>query len=233
MIRTVALIALVGSASAAAADYKTAEIGCTNAYNAVTCDSYYTEADCNANDACLFVSQGDDEYCGLSADNAVTWDVDTLASENALGASRITCSALENTATACIGTCAPGMSGQGCTPSYSKVVSDLTTDGANGGIKGYESAMAFSHTTCGIHETDAACTAVIGCEFLSLTIGTETVTGCKALDSVIFEYIKVTCGDNGATAYATAAAAATPSGANAAAPAMVISALVGALAIFA
>ena len=55
MIRTVALIALVGSASAAAADYKTAEVGCANAYNAVTCDHYLTEATCNADKSVLLV----------------------------------------------------------------------------------------------------------------------------------------------------------------------------------
>ena len=93
MIRTVALIALVGSASAAAADYKSAEIGCTNAYNAVACDSYLTEAACNADDACLYVSEGDDPYCGLTADNEPIWDADNTAADAALLAATTACSA--------------------------------------------------------------------------------------------------------------------------------------------
>lgn len=228
MIRTVALIALVGSASAAAADYKTAEVGCANAYNAVTCDHYLTEATCNADKSCLFVSEGDDIYCGLTADEEVTWDADSSAADTALQSTSVACEAKDNTAAACTGDCAVGQ--EMCVPSATKVTTVLTADGANAGILGYNAAEATSEATCGIHATAAACTAVAGCEFQ--TLGDQG--RCKTTNLVKVESIKVLCADNGATSYATAAAAATPSGADVAAPLMVVlSTLVAALAIFA
>ena len=233
MIRTVALIALVGSASAAAADYKTAEVGCTNAYSAVTCDHYLTEATCNADPVCLYVSEGDDNYCGLTADEEVTWDVDTSAADTALQAAIETCNALDNTAAACTGDCAPGSEQDGCVPTATKVSTVLTADGANAGILGYQAAEAVSSTQCGILATEAACTAVAGCEFQTLTVGGETMSRCKTTNLVKVESIKVLCVDNGATSYTTAAATAV-SGADVAAPLMVVlSTLVAALAIFA
>ena len=234
MIRTVALIALVGSASAAAADYKTAEVGCTNAYSAVTCEHYLTEATCNADPVCLYVSEGDDNYCGLTADEEVTWDVDSSAADTALQTAINTCNALDNTAAACTGDCAPGSEQDGCVPTVTKTTTLLTADGANAGILGYQAAEATSSATCGIHATEAACTAVAGCEFQTLTVGGETMSRCKTTNLVKVESIKALCVDNGATTYATAAAAATPSGADVAAPLMVVlSTLVAALAIFA
>jgi len=232
MIRTIALIALVGSASAAAADYKTAEVGCANAYNAVTCDYYLTEATCNADKSCLFVSVGNDEHCGLSADEEVTWDADSSAADTALQSTIDACDAKENTAAACTGDCAPGQ--DYCEPSAAKITTVLTADDANAGILGYSVAEAVSSATCDIHETEAACTAVAGCEFQTLTVDGVTMGRCKTTNLVKVESIKVLCADNGASSYATAAAAATPCGADVAAPLMVVlSTLVAALAIFA
>ena len=228
MIRTIALIALVGSASAAAADYKTAEVGCANAYNAVTCDHYLTEATCNADKSCLFVSEGDDVYCGLTVDEEVTWDADSSAADTALQSTIDACEAKDNTAAACTGDCAPGQ--DYCEPSAAKISEVLTADDANAGILGYSVAEAVSQATCGSYETEAACTAVAACEFQ--TLGDQG--RCKTTNLVKVESIKVLCVDNGATSYATAAAAATPSGADVAAPLMVVlSTLVAALAIFA
>ena len=231
MIRTIALIALVGSASAAAADYKTAEVGCANAYNAVTCDYYLTEATCNADKSCLFVAgagEGDNGHCGLSADEEVTWDDDSSAADTALQSTIDACSAKDNTAAACTGDCAPGR--DECEPSAAKITTVLTADDANAGILGYSVAEAVSQATCGSYETEAACTAVAACEFQ--TLGDQG--RCKTTNLVKVESIKVLCADNGATSYATAAAAATPSGADVAAPLMVVlSTLVAALAIFA
>ena len=234
MIRTVALIALVGSASAAAADYKTAEVGCTNAYSAVTCDHYLTEATCNADPVCLYVSEGDDNYCGLTADEEVTWDVDSSAADTALQTAINTCNALDNTAAACTGDCAPGSENDGCMPTATKATTLLTADGANAGIKGYYAAEATSSATCGIHATEAACTAVAGCEFQTLVVdGVTQGSRCKTTNLVKVTSIKALCADNGATSYATAAATAV-SGADVAAPLMVVlSTLVAALAIFA
>lgn len=230
MIRTVALIALVGSASAAAADYKSAEIGCTNAYNAVACDSYLIEADCNADANCLYVSDGDDEYCGLTAANEPIWDADSSAADNALLSAQTACSAKDNTATACTGDCVVGR--DECIPTATKVSTVLTADGANAGILGYNSAEATSDATCAIHATKAACTAAAadGCELQTLGENFR----CKTTNIAKIESIKLLCADNGAATYATAAAAATPSGADVAAPLMVVlSTLVAALAIFA
>lgn len=234
MIRTVALIALVGSASAAAADYKSAEIGCANAYNAVACDSYLTEADCNADANCLYVSEGDDQYCGLTAANEVTWDVDSAAADDALLSAMMACGALDNTAAACTGDCVVGE--ESCVPTATKVVTVLTADGANAGIMGYNYAEATSEATCAILETEAACTAVDACQFQSMTVGSETMSRCLSHNLVKVEEIKTYCEDNGAATYATAKAAAeaAASGADVAAPLMVVlSTLVAALAIFA
>ena len=233
MIRTIALIALVGSASAAAADYKTAEVGCANAYHAVTCDYYLTEATCNADKSCLFVSVGNDEHCGLSADEEVTWDDDSSAADTALQSTIDACSAKDNTAAACTGDCAPGR--DECEPSAAKITTVLTADDANAGILGYSVAEAVSQATCGSYETEAACTAVAACEFQTLVVDGETMgSRCGTTKLVKVESIKVLCVDNGATSYATAAAAATPSGADVAAPLMVVlSTLVAALVIFA
>ena len=232
MIRTVALIALVGSASAAAADYKSDEIGCTNAYNAVACDSYLTEAACNADNACLYVSGDDDEYCGLTADNEPIWDEDSSAADTALQAAVTACSALDNTAAACTGDCAVGQ--EECVPTATKVSTVLTADGANASIMGYEMAEATSDATRSIHATAAACEAIDGCEFQTMTVGDQTMSRCQSPDYAKIQSIKALCVDNGATTYTTAAAAATPSGADVAAPLMVVlSTLVAALAIFA
>lgn len=236
MIRTIALIALVGSASAAAADYKTAEVGCANAYNAVTCDYYLTEATCNADKSCLFVAgagEGDNGHCGLSADEEVTWDDDSSAADTALQSTIDACEAKDNTAAACTGDCAPGR--EICEPSAAKITTVLTADDANAGILGYSVAEAVSQATCGSYETEAACTAVAACEFQTLVVDGETMgSRCGTTKLVKVESIKVLCVDNGATSYATAAAAATPSGADVAAPLMVVlSTLVAALAIFA
>ena len=221
MIRTVALIALVGSASAAAADYKSDEIGCTNAYNAVACDSYLTEAACNADNACLYVSGDDDEYCGLTADNEPIWDEDSSAADTALQAAVTACSALDNTAAACTGDCAVGQ--EECIPSLDKVTLDLTTDGANAGILGYNAAETYSEATCAILETDAACTANAACQLQTMTEDGQTMSRCSSTNLVKIESIKALCVENGAATYATAAAAATPSGADVAAPLMVAS----------
>ena len=230
MIRTVALIALVGSASAAAADYKSAEIGCTNAYNAVACDSYLTEAQCTADANCVYVSEGDEQSCDLTAANQANWDVDKDAADAALEATFMACDALANTAAACTGDCTVGP--DSCIPTITKASTVLTADGANAGIIGYNMAEGDNMATCAIHATKAACTAAAadGCELQ--TFGENF--RCKTTNLAKVESIKELCADNGAATYATAAAAATPSGADVAAPLMVVlSTLVAALAIFA
>ncbi len=229
MIRTVALIALVGSASAAGI-YKSDEIGCTNAYDVITCDSYNTEAACTANDACLWDSA--DEGCDLAADKQTEWDGDNSATALALSAARNACRAMENTVAACTGNCAVGP--EECIPILTKVTLDLKADTASAGIKGYLLAETISDTTRAIHTTAAACTAVAGCEFQTMTVGDQTMSRCQSPDYAKIQSIKALCVDSGATTYTTAAAAATPSGAGIAAPLMVVlSTLVAALAIFA
>ena len=97
---------------------------------------------------------------------------------------------------------------------------------------GYYMAEADNEAKCAIHASKAACTAAAadGCELQTLGENFR----CKTTNLAKVESIKELCADNGAATYATAAAAATPSGADVAAPLMVVlSTLVAALAIFA
>ena len=230
MIRTVALIALVGSASAAAADYSSAEIGCTNSYNYVTCDYTVTETAC-INAHCLWKDDDGDLYCGLSADEDEVFMTDDLAAEEALKSNYDTCYSKGSSAN-CDDNCSWNEDNGSCDVTVTKVESVLDADGANGGTTAGFMTHAFIDINCAHRATTGiACEAVDGCALQ--TIGAKT--RCYISQVKYIKTVETKCGTNGAAARSTAqAAAGISSGANAAAPAMIIiSALVGALAIFA
>jgi hypothetical protein len=227
MFRSIAVLALVGSASAAAADYSSAEIGCTNTYNTVTCDFILTETACDANSLCLWKDDQGDLYCGLAADD----EPDNLAAEQALLSDYGTCFS-KGSETNCDGDCSWNEDNSSCDVTVTKVESVLDADGANGGTTAGFMTHAFIDINCAHRATTGiACEAVDGCALQ--TIGAET--RCYISQVKYIKTVETKCGTNGAAARSTAqAAAGISSGANAAAPAMIIiSALVGALAIFA
>ena len=209
MIRTVALIALVGSASAAAADYSSAEIGCTNAYNMVTCSSAVTESSCT-NALCLWVD--DEEDCKLAAgdDTATAWDADGEAENDALQSAETVC---ENSASAeddCTGDCAWWTEDEMCTLSVTKAEKLLDDDGANGGTTAARMNSLFDEITCRhLDATAAACDAVDGCAVMNVRMDYGlSGLGCTMSVAKELEVIEAKCGTNGAAALATAEAAA-------------------------
>ena len=98
----------------------------------------------------------------LTAANQANWDVDSAAADDALLSAMMACGALANTAAACTGDCTVGE--ESCIPTITKASTVLTADGANAGIIGYNMAEGDNMATCAIHETEAACAAVDGCE---------------------------------------------------------------------
>jgi len=231
MFRTVSILALVGSASAAAADYSNAEIDCTNAYNMVTCEKAYQETSCT-DPLCVWnVDDADDKKCLLAAGNttATAWTADVTAKNAAIGSAYSVCSA--SAEADCTGDCAWSAHESECTISVAKAEALLDADDANGGITAATMNGLFSGLTCShLAGTAAACGAVDGCSVL--TVGTDT--GCIASDAKKISVIEAKCVTAGAAAQTAAEAAAGLSGATTAAPAMIIlSTLVGALAIFA
>jgi hypothetical protein len=230
MFRYIAILALVGSASAAAADYSSAEIGCTNSYNYVTCDYAVTETAC-INAHCLWKDDDGDLYCGLFGDEDKEFMTDDLAAEEALKSNYDTCYSKGSSAN-CDGDCSWNEDNSSCDVTVTKVESVLDADGANGGITANFMTSAFIDINCAhLATTGIACEAVDGCALQ--TIGAKTRCYISQVKSV--KTVETKCGTNGAAARSTAqAAAGISSGANTAAPAVVIiSALVGALAIFA
>ena len=208
MFRSFAVLALVGSASAAAADYSSAEIGCTNAYNMVTCASAVTESSCT-NALCLWVD--DDRDCKLAAgdDTATAWDADEEAENDALQSAEIVC---ENSASAeddCTGDCAWRTEDEVCTLSVTKAEKLLDDDGANGGTTAASMNIIFDEVTCmHLDATAAACDAVDGCTVMTMTDGGQTQSRCVASDAKKLATIEAKCDTAGSAALANAEAAA-------------------------
>ena len=230
MFRSIAVLALVGSASAAAADYSSAEIGCTNSYNYVTCDYAVTETAC-INAHCLWKDDDGDLYCGLYGDEDKVYMTDDLAAEEALKSNYDTCYSKGSSAN-CDDNCSWNEDNGSCDVTVTKTERVLDAAGANGGTTAEYMNMAFNDIKCAhLATTGIACEAVDGCALQ--TIGAKIRCHISQVKSV--KTVETKCGTNGAAARSTAqAAAGISSGANAAAPAVVIiSALVGALAIFA
>ena len=236
MFRSFAVLALVGSASAAAADYSSAEIGCTNAYNMVTCENLVTESLCT-NPLCSWVVDGEDENCELAAgdDTLTAWDDDLTAAEAATSAADNVCYNSATTEAACTGDCTWNVEISKCFLGVAKAEELLDDAGANGGITAANMNAIFEDLTCvHIDATAAACDAVDGCTVMTMTDGGQTQSRCVASDAKKLATIEAKCDTAGSAALANAEAAAGISAANVAAPLMiVISGVVGALAIFA
>jgi len=183
------------------------------------------------NPLCVWVDS-EDAKCMLAAGNttATAWTADMTAESAALATAKSGCT---GTAEAdCTGGCAwMAADDTACVLTAQKAEELLDTDGANGGITAATMNDLFYEVTCmHLAGTAAACGAVDGCSVL--TVGAQTA--CIASVAKKISVIEAKCVTAGAAAQTAAEAAAGLSGATTAAPAMIIlSTLVGALAIFA
>jgi len=224
MLRTVALLALVAGASA----YQTDEIICTHVYNTITCGELETNATCTANTECVW-----DDGCELNAIDQAVVSTDYSAGSSALIASTAgaACVAITVEATCTADTtCVWSAEDTACLPTIATADAAMTTAGLPAGVQGFVNAVYITGTTtCGPATASNTTCTDSKCEF------DVEDSECVVTRAHVFSTMSAKCGNNGAAARSTAqAAVGISSGANAAAPAMVIiSALVGALAIFA
>jgi len=213
-----------GSCSA----YQTDEIFCTHVYNWLTCGELETEATCTANTECVW-----DDGCELNAiDHAVVkthFNAGTTAlmsTAEGMACSVITVEATCTTDTTCVWSAEDTE----CMPTIATVDATGTTADCPAGVRGMVNDVHITgSTTCGPATASATTCTDSKCEF------DVEDSECVVTNAHVFSTISAKCGNNGAAARSMAqAAVGISSGANAAAPAMVIiSALVGALAIFA
>ena len=227
MIRTVALIALVGSAAA----YQSDELFCTQTYNALTCDSYTTNITCAANTKCVW--DADEEYCGLNAAdfNLMIADYEAGWGNMSASASVAACYAV-TTEAECVTACAWSGEEQRCKANVATADAALTNASVPAGVRGFAEVQTTSSTTCGPAGTANA----TNCADPKCVLETENnETSCQPTVEYSISTMQEKCGANGAAALATAQTAnGVSSGADVAAPLMVVlSTLVAALAIFA
>jgi len=201
MFRSIVILALVAGASA----YQTNEIGCTNAYNWVTCDYISTETACNANPQCLWKDDDGDLYCGLAADDYEVSDTDFLAAEGALKSDYDTCFSKGFESANCDGDCSWNEDNSSCDVSVTKTENVLEAADANGGITALLMSFAFADINCAHRATTGiACEAVDGCALK--TIGAQS--RCYISQVKHIGTVETKCGTNGAAARSTAQAAA-------------------------
>jgi hypothetical protein len=233
MFRSIALLALVGSASA----FQTDEIICTHAYNLLTCDGLETEATCTANTECAW---GGDDGCELNATDLAVMDDDGEAGVRAListaegqHCATITVEDTCTTDTTCVWSAANSQDSEAeapdCLPTIATADATGTTADFPASIRGLIAHYITDLTTCAPATASATTCTDSKCVF------NVEDSECGIAPAHSFSTMSAKCGTNGAAARSTAQAAlGISSGANTAAPAMVIiSALVGALAIFA
>ena len=227
MIRTVALIALVGSAAA----YQSDELFCTQTYNVLTCGSYTTNTTCVADTKCVW--DADEEGCNLNAADNALWSSDVMAGYGNLTASTsgAACGAV-TTEAACVTACAWSGENKECMANVATADAALTAASVPAGVRGFVAVSTMGATTCGpAGNATATNCADSKCELQ--TKGDES--RCRLTAEYALSAMQEKCGANGAAALATAQAAnGVSSGADVAAPLMVVlSTLVAALAIFA
>ena len=224
MFRSIAVLALVGSASA----FQTDEIFCTHVYNRVTCGELETKATCTANTECVW-----DDGCELNAIDMAVIRTDYNTGVNGLEstAPSLACAAITAEATCTADTtCVWSAEDTACLPTIATADAAMTTAGLPAGVQGFVNAVYITGTTtCGPATASNTTCTDSKCEF------DVEDSECVVTYAHVFSTMSAKCGNNGAAARSTAqAAVGISSGANAAAPTMVIiSALVGALAIFA
>ena len=185
--------------------YQTNEIGCTNAYNWVTCDYILTDTACNANPQCLWKDDDGDLYCGLAADDYEVSETDNLAAEGALKSDYDTCYSKGSESANCDGDCSWNEDNSSCDVSVTKTENVLEAADANGGITALLMSVAFTDINCAHRATTGiACEAVDGCALQ--TIGAQS--RCYISQVKHIGTVETKCGTNGAAARSTAQAAA-------------------------
>jgi hypothetical protein len=224
MFRSIAVLALVGSASA----FQTDEIFCTHVYNRVTCGELETKATCTANTECVW-----DDGCELNAIDMAVIRTDYNTGVNGLEstAPSLACAAITAEATCTADTtCVWSAKESECLVTIATADATGTTADCPAGVRGMIGALYITEqTTCGPATASATTCTDSKCDF------DVEESECEISNAYLISTMSAKCGTNGAAARSTAQAAlGISSGANTAAPAMVIiSALVGALAIFA
>ena len=194
-----------GDGTGTCSAYQTNEIGCTNAYNWVTCDYILTDTACNANPQCLWKDDDGDLYCGLAADDYEVSETDNLAAEGALKSDYDTCYSKGSESANCDGDCSWNEDNSSCDVSVTKTENVLEAADANGGITALLMSVAFTDINCAHRATTGiACEAVDGCALQ--TIGAQS--RCYISQVKHIGTVETKCGTNGAAARSTAQAAA-------------------------
>ena len=212
--------------------FQTDEIICTHAYDWLTCDELETEATCTANTECVW-----DDGCELNAIDMAVIRTDYNTGVNGLEstAPSLACAAITGEAactadTTCVWSAEASAEDTKCLPTIATADAAGTTADCPAGVRGMIGALYITEqTTCGPATASATTCTDSKCDF------DVEESECEISNAYLISTMSAKCGTNGAAARSTAQAAlGISSGANTAAPAMVIiSALVGALAIFA
>ena len=213
--------------------YQIDEIFCTHGYNQMTCGALETKAICTANTECVWDA---DDGCSLNAADLalIIADVNSAFTVSYDAA----CSAITVEATCTTDTtCVWSAENTGCMPTFATAKTALDAASVPAGVLAYYEVFTYGVTTCGPATVSATTCSNSTFEIWTPPASAQqgTASTCDPTAAYVLKTAGAGCGTNGATALATAQAAnGISSGANTAAPAMVtISALVGALAIFA
>ena len=188
-----ALLAALAT-SAAAADYSTDAVSCTNLHSKIVCDAIFTEAECDAESVCAWVNTDDDTGCFLAADDQAILEAD----EQKVGAVLYDCDQFAEDETACAADqmCVWAGENDGCVNDGVEASAAAMVDSAPKGIQAQLLIEGYEAEKCLSAANEAACTDE-QCEYVTATVDGQTRSKCVMNKMYKAAYASELCGTEG------------------------------------